>query len=288
LLFDQQELINVLVKFQDLFSCSPLEFHQEGADPLGRDGLNVESIGKFVLGFLSFDDILYVAHVHGRNHIGQLVLFVLILVELEVEVSGENAHSEDIVIELILAILVFESNVVHVSFTFIQIFIYLCVYKQIAVRVVDQFAVHGVDRFGRAVEDEVHSEVFYLVAEEIHSFGVFPERETFEVVLLQRRTGVCSKGAIHFEFVKGESSGLRLDDDSEFLELLSLELQMVDLSLILFGEHESYFLSDIDMLQITPVCSHVVRHFLTTVGLHNHEETGVHLEHFSGNVARIH
>ena len=73
---------------------------------------------------------------------------------------------------------------------------------------------------------------------------------------------VFSKGKIHFDLVEGVSSSFWLDDESEFFEILSFELEMVDLSFVRFGKHEFGFTAGRDVLEMAPIGSQLVLQLL--------------------------
>lgn len=74
-----------------------------------------------------------------------------------------------------------------------------------------------------------------------------------EIVLLSRGKGILAECSVHLDLIEGISSGFRLDDDPQFLKLLALQLQVIDLLLLLLGEHEFDLSTSKDMLEIAPV-----------------------------------
>lgn len=261
----------MLVQLEDLLLRSPFKLHHESSDPVPRDGPDIQAVGQVLGDLFAAEQVLHVSHVHKRLFLGEPCRLFLVSVQLHAEVSCEHGERKCIGVVVQLPVLVLEVEVVVIALALFQVLVDLVVDDQVVVRLVDEVALQGVDRLDLALEDQVKGQLLQFLAGQVHALGVLPEVVAREVVLLGGGQGILPEGAVHLDLVEGITSRLRLDDDPQLLKLLALQLQVIDLLLLLLGEHELDLGARVDVLKIAPVRPQLVLAVLASC-LHHNEQ----------------
>lgn len=155
-----------------------------------------------------------------------------------------------------------EDGVIDVTLVTLQIFVDFIVELKVVVQFVDQLAPHRVNRLYLSLQNDVHRKVLDLLSRKVYSLRILPKIGAFHIVFLSRGVRIFSKGEIHFHFVECVSSSFGLNHQSQLLEILSLELEVVNLSLICLRKHKFGLTARLDVLEIAPISSQLILQLL--------------------------
>jgi hypothetical protein len=97
-MFNGNKIVHVLVQLDGGNVASSLELKHKGRCHLFGYDLDINALGVFLLDFLPGKDILDIAHIHEGRVLAGSYFFLLVRVELNIEISRKDSHSKNILL----------------------------------------------------------------------------------------------------------------------------------------------------------------------------------------------